>query len=422
MKSVRASTAQRAKTKRKLAGMRKRQEQHRKRVHQCDELSLGTMDDSEDFDCGENNATNVIEKANDHTAIPEDPENSDFSERTAVVQDTPEHTQELEEYKDDFDASKQYVPFSRRKFQEAKNMRQTQRMMNEMRRRRTLARASIPKFKYTLENPEDIISLNNVGQGRPRRVQMPKFYKPKPEEHAASHLASLRDKLKAIKDPAVAKKLRETINTFECNFSLFSMQQHEASVQAAEIDRKDLEKDKQDRAKKKELQAERKAMRAEDDCARFQNLMKEKSSESDSSSITDFFATQKGKALAATERFYRDFYYESILNATCIVSVPSFKDTSVYAELVPPAITPHRQIVNDLMECPSCKEPDSLIEDSNTKTVSCRNCSVLYSGENMFSQSFAQIQASTLKTNAPYERISHVSSLLMLLCFFKRSI
>ena len=127
----------------------------------------------------------------------------------------------------------------------------------------------------------------------------------------------------------------------------------------------------------------------------------------DKKRITDFFMPTEGKMKNKVEKFYRDIYHDVIISSHVRVDTPKFKDTDVYLT----SVTNVKKTTNIPSKrrdfCPACGSTRVRI-DSKTTEFACMSCGIIMEGHTKYQQSFAESQASSTRSTAPYERVSHV--------------
>lgn len=313
----------------------------------------------------------------------------------------------LEEGYDDSDElPARRATVNQRRYTNMKGIRKMQRMMNEMRRRRTLARASMSRSRFSEQHDVELID-NTDYRRRSRHKNAPRFYRPPPEIHSEKWIKDEQDRIGKMTDFEEISANEEKLQVFICNYTTFAVEMNNAIDEARALEQKKVEEDKKDFERKKRISDERDAMRAEDDCLRFPEVEQAPCS---TVPITTFFGVKKGGVVTETERFYHDFYYENIVDNPELMNTPSFEETYVYEEHGPPKERAAGELLpDDLADCPACKAEDSLHIDEKTGYLTCHSCGTQFDSATRYNQSYSEIQSSSVKTNAPYERISHVS-------------
>ena len=309
---------------------------------------------------------------------------------------------------------------SRQRYKSARSMRQTQRMMNDLRRRRTLARASIPKSKYSDGHEVEVLGSERTS-GRSAHSSTPAPQKDDPVSDADRRLREYERMLGEATTMEERAEIEERRDMFNYNYSVYMMEYQQALMDADAMDRDLEEEETRKRDERRRLREERRQMREEDDTARFEDIemgatgasagagASSSSSTGRTPPLTDFFARTKGRVRSATERHYRLFYHDHVTDDSGVVQTPDFKSTPVYTEFAPQEKDPSTAFIgsNDF-NCPACGELNTLVQDDKTGFMACTACGIIHNGEMRYSQSFSEAQASSIKTNAPYERISHV--------------
>lgn len=317
---------------------------------------------------------------------------------------------ESDEFPPDDDLPERRATVNQRRYTNMKGIRKMQRMMNEMRRRRTLARASLSRSKFSGQNDVELID-NTDYRRKTRSDNAPRFYRMPPETHSEKWIKDEQARISKLCDFEEITEAEDRLQNFICNYTTFAVEMNNAVDAARQLEQKKVEEDKRDYERKKQISMEREAMRSEDDCLRFPEVEQAPCA---TVPITTFFAVKKGGVVTETERFYHDFYYENIVDNPEPVNTPGFEETYVYDEHGPPKERAAGELLpDDTSDCPSCKGEDTLHIDEKTGYLTCHGCGTLFDSASRYNQSYAEIQSSSVKTNAPYERISHVSLVLV---------
>lgn len=129
--------------------------------------------------------------------------------------------------------------------------------------------------------------------------------------------------------------------------------------------------------------------------------------------ITSFFRAAPQEYKLATRHFFKAYYYTEVVNATHVLTVPSFASTgiaeSVRAEKDGVATT--NEVAAAQYDCSDCGAVASIGVDEKTKHSVCHQCGITKPGPATYARSFDEIDSSTTKGMQPYNRESHVSSL-----------
>ena len=136
--------------------------------------------------------------------------------------------------------------------------------------------------------------------------------------------------------------------------------------------------------------------------------------------ITDFFGVVKGNIVAKTISFYHKYYHEHVVGSFQTLTPPVFEDTPMYKSAMgigsPVQMSTKtkkrskrdsQRPASDSLVC-GCSKPEFVLDDKTSESI-CTNCGVICVGPEKFVQSFEEVQASSTRSTAPYERVSHVS-------------
>jgi ribosomal protein L37AE/L43A len=331
--------------------------------------------------------------------------------------------------------------YSRRKKQE-KELYYTRRMMNNMRRKETLARAAIPRSHRHFRHVDDANTLEVMATRVKAFVPVPHcpFQRPAPGAHSKKYIAEKEEQLLVWKAQLSAndeedKELKGKIEAEENALQIFrhNFYHFEAVYVFAIHETQNFDKEESTKLKKqdkeeqelKRVQQENKSMQKEDKL-QYREKEKEKSKKRTASpryahirpqAITNFFRPVDGHLLRKTKRFYHTFYHDRIVGAQQHITTPSFRDTQLYAGICGTdnpltkenkrKKTVHNEKIG-LFKCKQCGGTDFEIDRRTTESM-CTKCGVVIQGPQKYVQSFAEAQASSIRTTAPYERVSHVS-------------
>jgi hypothetical protein len=247
----------------------------------------------------------------------------------------------------------------------------------------------------------------------------------------------------ALSPTAVREVVRSNISSFDMMYSM-------ATTWAEAVDRGAQVLEDEEEARKRAHFDEVKRMAAEDRPAFGARVVKlakihifgaAKGNNTNTLSILTFAKPEKvTDTTRAVKRFYEDFFYAEIADSSEPVDVPAVWNTLVFQTVlakhgnwimeIPEArgcrqkkrqtmptggsgmtgSAGNRWLVGDDDSCPNCPGEVQLIPDSMTGMKSCPACALTFDTASRFRQSFAERQASSLRTTAPYVRISHVSS------------
>lgn len=365
--------------------------------------------------------------------------------------------------------------YSRRKNQNRELMA-TKKLMNNIRKRQTLARASVPRSHRHLRH-RDLMTNNN----NPKSSKRMKFAFKRPEPCTYARLvlderANEINEFKAFRvelehallnggivDEKERKTLTEEVNElegtikdceeartlFENNYQHFEAKFVFAMEEAKKLDK--IEDDKRKREQAREIEKNRcnreiTTMTNEDkdvgtrkktDTSHslnddlYQNRVIRKTPKKTIQSTLfslpakeKFFLSLKtGFIVTKTKRYYRDYFHDTLLPATTQVTTPGFQDTYIYKcvkegkPIVSPNDTPTK--VNNSGQLNGARGVcicgnDNFHIDSKTADSLCMKCGIVQTGPQKYVQSFAEVQASSVRNTAPYERVSHVSCFIIL--------
>lgn len=321
------------------------------------------------------------------------------------------------------------------------NIQNVHRMLNVMRKKRTLARAAIPRSHRNFHNSDDNFVIHPMLAKKKKNSHAKgQFFRPHPDVHfhklkqeKVEHIRELehvRDEcLNAINDGGSGdsgdngetvdlieevEKMEIVINDakflldiLEQNYSFFLSTSVSALIQA---DDKDVQYKKDAKAMLTREKEDKERMdMASEDSRESKNItgMIVEDTGSTRKKITDFFQPVVGKWKKRTEKFYHDFYHDVLVCAPTRIETPVFKDTPMFLETLP--VSNDNIYTNTIRAtCPHCGSAD-LVTDMKTAQACCQKCGVTRDAPDKYQQSFAESQASSTRNTAPYERVSHVS-------------
>ena len=326
----------------------------------------------------------------------------------------------------------------------SRNIQNIHRMLNVMRKKRTLARAAIPRSHRNFHHTDENFVIHPMLAKKKKNIHAKgQFFRAKPEVHYQQfRMKKKRDirELQILYNECVAtvgadedeeqtkdlveesEKMKVLImdaknllDLFEQNYSFFLATSVSSRIQAEAMDAK-YKKEAKDKLTSQREHKERAEMTGED-LEKHKQYVVAIGEECDASKkkITDFFRPVVGKWKQRTEKYYHDFYHDVLVGASTRVDTPAFKETPMFKKTLP--VSRLEQLNNKMnTTCPHCGSSD-LVTDTKTTEAGCKNCGVTRAGPNKYQQSFAEAQASSTRNTAPYERVSHVSIYIPLVIF-----
>lgn len=270
---------------------------------------------------------------------------------------------------------------AQRRYSTHNDLVDTQKLLNDLRRKRTLLRASIPRVhRYFKHTDEEVVMDPHVETYKKGKMKN-SIMKPKVEQHSKDHMQFINDQIEIEEDEEKKTDLEAYLAIFDSNYSFFYMKMVLALEKAKQMDEKIRKKEAESKKEKK-------------------------------NKITGFFKKAEGQFIEKVKRFYKDFYYSRIVHGFSQVPTPSLEETGLLDDKEEEEKKRKKEgkillSRNDYI-CPSCEE-ETLFTDSTTKASVCHSCGMTFDSENMYTQSFAEAQASSVRNTAPYARISHVS-------------
>lgn len=280
---------------------------------------------------------------------------------------------------------------AQQRFNQKRSLKRSHALVNEMKRRKTLARASLPRsHRYFRHTTEEFVIGDNSD---PKNAQSRDYARKDPVDHSQEHLKELNEKKAAItgikEEEEELCDLEKYIRYFTENSLLFEMVFVKAMGEIEEID-------------KKAAASKAKGTR--------------KTDSSGNALIGTYFRKISGGHKESVRRFYVNFYYEKILGIVEAVETPALGETEIGQTAQKSVSGGEEQKKTPQASefvCPSCGVADGkLFVDDKTKEITCCACGVVSFSEEKHTRSFAEIQSSTMRDPAPYKRISHFKEFL----------
>lgn len=283
---------------------------------------------------------------------------------------------------------KGFVTMRNRRAQNERKMRETQKMIRKKRKEKAADRAAEPKARGVQKTRRSVGTI---------------------VVNLASVDTTHEELCKTLKG--------DRLDTYMHNYHEFTMKQAQAMVEAEKLDKEDMER--KAREKERKIMSDLK----KEHVAKFTPTLKMIAFEvphgttlgvrgvvgQPKSNITSYFGLRTGSYVSSTERKWRKFYHETVKVAES--GVYMWPDVSPSANISVTQSSSSKS-TSTRMFCKDCNV--GLEVDMKHGDVLCPKCGVTKAGgEGVGVQvSFSQQQA-TQKGAAPYERIAHVSNIVL---------
>ena len=307
---------------------------------------------------------------------------------------------------------------AQQRYSAQRDFESSQRLLNDMRRKRTLARAAIPRnHRYFKHTTEEIVLDPMSKQSKPKTT--PQFKKLDPAAHSKKHLREVEEQIEVTDDEKERDTLCQYRAVFEANYSMYATKMNGILAEAKRLDEERTKQKKEKMEKKKEAkEAMSLSSSTSSSSSSASGITTKRKKRTRNTAITSFFSPVKGRILTKAEKFYLNFYHDNIVWNVASVTIPDIEQTGILetecasdedeGSKKKKRMQSSNVLEKDEYTCPNC-DKETLFTDAKTKRSVCHSCGTIFASENQYARSFAEMQASSIRNTMPYERISHVS-------------
>lgn len=274
------------------------------------------------------------------------------------------------------------------KYRKEKEMKDIQRDTREMKRRKTLQRASQPRSKQST-------GKSNKKQNGTIRL-------------ARGSVEELHEELSTSLEG-------DLLEIYLCNYRYWLMKKEQAMMQAEEMDKEaEIIHDAQAMKRKEKSEIDKHRLLFQDTLQAIATVVphtnKSQQKKTTTSKLSMFFKPKVGVYKQRVENEFNRFYFEEV--STQVDEISSWPDIQHLLDLHkdPERYTQKTKIKQlENMICSEC-ETNSLVIDHKMGCYVCTTCGLSFSeGDGVkYGESFDQIQSSS-RGAAPYDRLAHVS-------------